>query len=77
MKRGLFMYNEIPFINPYNNYNPQYNNPLNENELDKILDKIERIEKQIRILEKRINNLENNNNYTNYQIDNVNDMHII
>ena len=71
------MYNEIPFINPYNNYNPQYNNPLNENELDKILDKIERIEKQIRILEKRINNLENNNNYTNYQIDNVNDMHII
>ena len=71
------MYNEIPFINPYNNYNPQYNNPLNENELDKILDKIERIEKQIRILEKRINNLENNNNYNNYQIDNVNDMHII
>ena len=71
------MYNEIPFINPYNNYNLQYNNPLNENELDKILDKIERIEKQIRILEKRINNLENNNNYTNYQIDNVNDMHII
>ena len=71
------MYNEIPFINPYNNYNPQYNNPLNENELDKILDKIERVEKQIRILEKRINNLENNNNYNNYQIDNVNDMHII
>ena len=71
------MYNEIPFINPYNNYNPQYNNPLNENELDKILDKIERIEEQIRILEKRINNLENNNNYNNYQIDNVNDMHII
>ncbi len=71
------MYNEIPFINPYNNYNPQYNNPLNENELDKILDKIERVEKQIRILEKRINNLENNNNYNNYQIENVNDMHII
>ena len=71
------MYNEIPFINPYNNYNPQYNNPLNENELDKILDKIERDEKQIRILEKRINNLENNNNYNNYQIENVNDMHII
>ena len=69
------MYNEIPFINPYNNYNPQYNN-IPENELDKIYDKIERIEKNIRILDKRINNLENNN-YHNYQIENVNDMHII
>jgi len=69
------MYNEIPFINPYNNYNPQYNNTW-ENELDKIYDKIERIEKNIRILDKRINNLENNN-YNNYQIENVNDMHII
>lgn len=69
------MYNEIPFINPYNNYNPQYNN-IQENELDKIYDKIERIEKNIRILDKRINNLENNN-YHNYQIENVNDMHII
>ena len=69
------MYNEIPFINHYNNYNPQYNN-IPENELDKIYDKIERIEKNIRILDKRINNLENNN-YHNYQIENVNDMHII
>ena len=69
------MYNEIPFINPYNNSFP-YNN-INENELDKINDKIERLEKNIRILDKRIKNLENNNNYNNYQIENVNDMHII
>ena len=69
------MYNGMPFINPYNNYN-QLSNILNENELDKITNKIERLEKRIKIIENRLQKLENNN-YNNYQIENVNDMHII
>ena len=72
------MYNEMPFINPYNNFNYSYNTP-NESDFEKIYDKIARLEKNIRILDTRLQKLENNNNnnYNNYQIDNVNDMHII
>lgn len=45
----------IPFINPFR---PLDNNQNND---EKLINKIERLEKSIRIIENRLNKLENNN----------------
>lgn len=73
------MNNQIPyFMNPQDNIN---NHMLNYNntphmDIEKIMYKINRLEKNIRILENRIMKLENSNN-TNLFNDDPTDMYII
>ncbi len=50
------MNNQIPFFNPFNNYPPP--NFIDNNDLEKLKNKIERLEKNIRILENRVHKLE-------------------
>ena len=64
------MNNQIPFIYPYQ---PIYQPQININDFDKLLSKIEKIENNMSILEKRISHLENNESKN---IDN-NDMHFV
>ncbi len=65
----------IPFIYPYNNTNPSN---YEQNQIDKINNKLDRIEKNIRILENKVNKLENNNKINNHTInENPTDMYII
>ena len=54
------MNNQVPFFNPFTF-------PNNQNNYEKIINKLERLEKNIRILENRINKLENQNNKPNIQ----------
>ena len=71
------MNNQIPyFFPPIPNQNI---NDLNNNQnIDHILNKINRLEKDIRIIENRLNKLENNNNQNNnYRPDDSGDMYII
>lgn len=49
------MNNQMPFFNPFLGFQ----NNDNQNNYDKLVNKIERLEKDIRILENRINKLEN------------------
>ena len=51
------MNNQMPFFNPFNNFNPQ--NGIDFQEYERIYNKLNRLEKNIRILENRINKLEN------------------
>ena len=50
--------NNFPFFNPFQNIQD------NQNNYDRLVNKIERLEKNIRILENRVNKLEKNNNTT-------------
>lgn len=73
-----FPNNQIPYLEHNSNLiNNQYQgNQMNNIELEKIINKINRLEKSLRILENRINKLEiNNNKTTNY--DDPTDMYII
>ena len=64
MKWGISMNNQMPFFNPFQAYpNPQMNQ--NYDEYEKLINKIERLEKNIRILDNRITKLEQNNNHSN------------
>lgn len=69
------MNNVNPFMYPYNFY-PVDN--YNQNEIDKIISKLERLEKDIRIINNKLSKLDNiyktNNNTIN---DTSNDMYII
>ena len=66
--------NQIPYLG--NNQNPINNpNQISHIEYEKLINKITRLEKNIRILENRINKLEENNN--NLQYDDPTDMYII
>lgn len=73
------MNNQIPyFMNPQDNINnnfPNYPNTPNI-ELEKILYKINRLEKNIRILENRLSKLETTNNNNLFK-DDPTDMYII
>ena len=76
MKTGGIMNNQIPyFMNPHT---PIPNNQMQPSkiELENILNKINHLEKNIRILENRITKLETNNN-SNYSNDDPTDMYII
>jgi len=80
MNEGGIMNNQIPyFINDQN----QFNNPnhmINNNihlELEKIINKINRLEKNQRILENRLSKIEMNNNNNHFYNDDPNDMYII
>ena len=70
------MNNQMPFFIP--NMSP-YNKDNSNLDLEKIINKINRLEKQIRILENRVTRLENNNvnNDKNYYQDDPTDMYII
>ncbi len=72
------MNNQIPyFMNPQDNFNNpnNYNNGFNI-ELDKIMNKLNRLEKNVRILENRIIKLETNKN-NNLFNDDLTDMYIV
>ena len=71
------MNNQLPFFIP--NMPPNYPSFNNNIDLEKLLNKINRLEKNIRILEKRITQLEGNqtNNDKNYYQDDPTDMYII
>lgn len=72
------MNNQMPFFMPFNNNLP--NNHQNKSiDLERIINKLNRLEKNIRILENRINKLENNkfDNNDNYYSDDPSDMYII
>jgi len=73
------MNNQMPFFGPFNN---PYNNQINEKtnfDIEKIINKLNRLEKNIRILENRITKLEGatKNNEKNYYQDDPTDMYII
>ena len=69
------MNNQMPFFNSFNNY-PIPN--INPNEYEKLTNKIERLEKNIRILENRLIKLEKNTNHTkDYYDEEPTDMYII
>ena len=70
------MNNQMPFFMP--NMLP-HNMKDNNLDLERIINKINRLEKNIRILENRISKLENNNqsNEKNYFQDDPTDMYII
>lgn len=76
MKKEDFMNNQMPFFIP--NMPP---NNMKDNNLDieRIINKINRLEKHIRILENRMSKLENSipNNNNNYFQDDPTDMYII
>jgi len=63
----------MPFFNPYQ---PFYNPQINQNDFDKILTKIEKIENEINDINKRISNLEKKcgSSFTNEE---PQDMHFI
>jgi len=73
------MNNQIPyFMNPQdsiNNHMLNYNNTPNM-DIEKIMYKINRLEKNIRILENRITKLESNNNNNLFK-DDPTDMYIV
>ena len=73
------MNNQIPyFMNPQDNINnhmPNYNNTPHM-DIEKIMYKINRLEKNIRILENRIMKLENSNNVNLFK-DDPTDMYIV
>ena len=52
------MNNQTPFFNPFNTFQNQFQNE----DYDKLINKINRLEKNIRILENRINKLEKEDN---------------
>lgn len=70
------MNNQMPFFVPNmpNNFNKD-----NNFDIERLINKINRIEKQIRILENRVTKLENqlDNNNKNYYQDDPTDMYII
>ena len=68
------MNNSNPFFNPFFNYQ-QFE--LNQENMDKIYNKLERIEKNIRILENRINILEKKETNNNLIHDEPTDMYMI
>ena len=73
------MNNQMPFFGPFNN---PYNNQINEKtnfDIEKIINKLNRLEKNIRILENRITKLEGatKNNEKIYYQDDPTDMYII
>lgn len=71
------MNNQIPFFtNPQNNTNIPFPNNNANIEFEKIINKLNRLEKNIRILENRISKLELNTN-NNLFNDDPNDMYII
>ena len=75
------MNNQIPyFMNPQDNINNQFSNHNNNNfpniEFEKIMYKLNRLEKNLRILENRITKLESNSN-NNLFNDDPTDMYII
>lgn len=74
MKRGINMNNQVPYIFPFHQI-PQNN--FNNNEYERLEEKIERLEKNVRILENRINKLEKNTNSYNYSNDEKNDMYML
>ena len=65
------MNNQIPFFTPFNGFQNQ-----EQNNNDKLINKINRLEKSIRILENRINKLENQDNKIIIQ-DEPTDMYMI
>ena len=67
------MNNNIPFFNPFLGFQ---NLEENQNNYNKLLNKIERLEKSIRIIENRLNKLENQNSKSLIQ-DNPTDMYMI
>jgi predicted nucleic acid-binding Zn-ribbon protein len=71
------MNNQMPFFYPFNGFqNPNFNN---EN-YERLENKIERLEKSIRVLENKINQLENkiiNNKKNDYMNDEPTDMYMI
>ena len=67
------MNNPTPFFNPFIGFQ---NYEQNENNYDKLANKINRLEKDIRILENRINNLEKSEKKENY-IENETDMYML
>lgn len=70
------MNNNIPFMYTYNDFQPT--NTINPYDFDRIINKIERLEKNLRILETRINSIEKNKETNTATInDNPNDMYII
>lgn len=79
MKKGGIMNNQIPyFMNNqelFNKQNPNYNNSTNF-DIEKIINKINRLEKNLRILENRVINLEMNKN-NNYFNDDPTDMYMV
>ena len=70
------MNNQMPFFNPFNNFQVPNNPIMNNSQEEKIMNKIERLEKNIRILENRIRKLEKNSN-NDYLNDEPTDMYII
>jgi len=66
------MNNVLPFFNPFNNF---YN--INNEEYEKLINKLERLEKNINILDAKIKELEKKNNSDDYAIEESTDMYII
>ena len=73
MNRGKNMNNQIPFFYPYQ---PYYNPQINQNDFDKILNKLEKIENELNDLEKRIIKLEKKSDFS-FESDEPQDMHFI
>lgn len=74
------MNNQIPFfMPPYNNFNniPHDNSINPNNQYERILEKINNLEKSIRILENRLKKLESEYNNKNYSNEDPTDMYII
>ena len=69
------MNNQIPFFNPYNNFQQQFYN----NYYERLEEKIERLEKKIHLLENQLNKIENNIYHPNkdYEKSEPTDMYMI
>lgn len=69
------MNNQFPYFNPFYQI-PQPN--YNPNDYNKLEERINSLEKNIRILENKVNNLEKNNSFNNsHHYDEKNDMYMI
>ena len=77
MKKGGIMNNQIPYFNQeqFNKVMPNYNNNI-PYDIEKLINKLNRLEKDLRILENRVTNLEmdKNNKFFN---DDPTDMYIV
>ncbi len=70
------MNNQIPYFMQPENNNQMPNYTSNNLELEKIINKLNRLEKNMRIIENRLNKLEANNKINPFK-DDLTDMYIV
>ena len=71
------MNNQIPYVdNYYFGPNPNYNQNINY-QIERLNNRLNRLERQVKILENRVNRIVNNQGYSNTYDDDNNNMYML